>query len=137
MHAHVQTSLASLWEGLACETSVGGNSLVVAFIDTESLAIAILWRLSTLTVGVNSLGLNILPRKYFKAQRVGVVWTEFVTTSIIFVTTSQSGKEKWILKAWPLGGGGGAMLKGLGRTLLEELQCMLYNSSSELISYLV
>jgi hypothetical protein len=36
---------------------VGGNSLFVAFIDTESVAIAILWRLSTPTIGVNSLGL--------------------------------------------------------------------------------
>jgi hypothetical protein len=56
MHAHVQAISASLWEGLACETSVGGNSLFVAFIDTKSVAIAILWRLSTPTVGVNSLG---------------------------------------------------------------------------------
>jgi hypothetical protein len=47
MHAYVQASPASLWEGLACETSVGGNSLSVAFIDSESVAIAILWRLST------------------------------------------------------------------------------------------
>jgi hypothetical protein len=42
MHAHVQASPASLWVGLACETSVGGN---MAFIDTESVAIAILWQL--------------------------------------------------------------------------------------------
>jgi transcription elongation factor GreA-like protein len=48
---------ASLWEGLACETSVCGNSLFMAFIDSESVAIAILWRLSTPIVGVNSLGL--------------------------------------------------------------------------------
>jgi hypothetical protein len=57
MHGHVQASPASLWEGLAFETSVGGNSLFVAFIDTESVAIAILWRLSTPTIGINSLGL--------------------------------------------------------------------------------
>ena len=37
---------------------VGGNSLIdVALIDSESVAIATLWRLLTPTVGVNSLGL--------------------------------------------------------------------------------
>ena len=38
---------------------VGGNSLFVAFIDSESV---ILWRLSTATVGVNSLGNKIMCR---------------------------------------------------------------------------
>ena len=37
---------------------VGGNSLFVALIDSESVAIATLWQLLTLTVGVNSLGHN-------------------------------------------------------------------------------
>ena len=60
MHGHVQARPASLWEGLAFETSVGGNSLFVAFIDTESVPIAIPWRLSTPTVGVNSLGQIII-----------------------------------------------------------------------------
>jgi hypothetical protein len=55
MHIYVQASPASLWEWLTCETSVGGNSLFVAFIDSESVAIAILWRLSTPTVGVDSI----------------------------------------------------------------------------------
>ena len=36
---------------------VGGNSLFVALVDSESVAIATLWRLLTPTVGVNSLGL--------------------------------------------------------------------------------
>ena len=39
---------------------VGGNSLFVAHIDSESVAIATLWRLLTPTVGVNSLGHIIL-----------------------------------------------------------------------------
>jgi hypothetical protein len=60
MHGHVQASPASLWEGLAFETSVGGNSLFVAFIGTESVTIALLWRLSTPIVGINSLGLFFL-----------------------------------------------------------------------------
>ena len=47
----------STWAGLACGGRVGGNSLFVAFIDSESVVIAILWRLSTPTVGINSLGL--------------------------------------------------------------------------------
>ena len=33
----------SLWAGLACEGRVGFNSLFVAFIDNESVVIAILW----------------------------------------------------------------------------------------------
>ena len=54
---------------------VGGNSLFVAFIDSELVAIAILWRSSTPTVGVNSLGLNLIlcivyvhNRKFFIAS---------------------------------------------------------------------
>ena len=54
----LQASPFSLWEGLACETSVSGNSLFVSFTDSELVAVAILWRLSTPTVGVNCLGLR-------------------------------------------------------------------------------
>ena len=43
LHAHVQASPSSLWEGLACKISVGGNSLFMAFIDSELVAIATLW----------------------------------------------------------------------------------------------
>ena len=42
---------------------VGGNSLFVALIDSESVAIATLWRLLAPTVGVNSLGLKIKLRE--------------------------------------------------------------------------
>ena len=58
--AHVQARPSSLLAGLACRGRIGGNSLFVAFIDSESVAIAILWRLSTPTVGVNSLGLVLI-----------------------------------------------------------------------------
>ena len=34
---------SSLWVGLACRGLVGGNSLFLAFIDSESVVIAILW----------------------------------------------------------------------------------------------
>ena len=61
MHTYKQLRLSSLWAGLACRGRVGDNSLLMAFIDNESVAIAILWRLSTPTVGVNSLGLNFMP----------------------------------------------------------------------------
>ena len=37
--------------------ATGGDSVFVAFIDSESVAIATSWRLTTPTVGVNSLGL--------------------------------------------------------------------------------
>ena len=37
---------------------VGGNSLFVAVIDSESVAIATLWRFLTPTVSVNSFGLK-------------------------------------------------------------------------------
>ena len=62
--AGTQTSPSFLWVGggwLArlMNERVGGNSLSVAFIDSESVAIATLWRLSTPTVGVNSLGLLV------------------------------------------------------------------------------
>ena len=42
---------------------VGGSSLFVALIDSESVAIATLWRLLTPTVGVNSLGLFLYPQQ--------------------------------------------------------------------------
>ena len=42
----------------------GGNSLFVALIDSESVAIATLWRLMTPTVVVNSLGLILLLHAY-------------------------------------------------------------------------
>ena len=37
--------------------AIGGDRIFVAFIDSESVAIATLWRLTTPTVGVNSFGL--------------------------------------------------------------------------------
>ena len=46
--------------GAGLRGRVGGNSLFVAFIDSESVAIAILWRLLTAIVGVNSLGQSII-----------------------------------------------------------------------------
>ena len=54
---HVQASPSSFvgGAGLQANECVGGNSFFVAFIDSESVAIAILWRLLTPTVGVNSL----------------------------------------------------------------------------------
>jgi hypothetical protein len=42
--------------GTGLNQRVGGNSLFVAFIDSESVSIAILWQLLTPIVGVNSLG---------------------------------------------------------------------------------
>ena len=60
MQARPRARPSSLWAGLDCWGRVGGNSLFVAFIDSESVAIAILWRISTPTVGVNSLGLMII-----------------------------------------------------------------------------
>ena len=62
MYAVITQALHSL---LACTSinsgskCVGGNSLFVALIDSESVAIATLWRLLTPTVGVNSLGLKL------------------------------------------------------------------------------
>ena len=44
MHAYKQGPPSSLWAGLACGGCVSGNSLLVAFIDSESVAVAILWR---------------------------------------------------------------------------------------------
>ena len=53
---HIQASPSSFVGGVSLRANEG-NSFFVAFIDSESVAIAILWRLSTPTVGVNNLGL--------------------------------------------------------------------------------
>jgi hypothetical protein len=60
MHTYSKPLLFELWEGLVCETGecIGDNSLFVAIVDSELVAIDILWRLSILTVGVNSLSHN-------------------------------------------------------------------------------
>ena len=52
---HVRARPSSLWVGLACRGCVGGNSLFVAFIDSESVVIAIqhLWWLLTPTVSID------------------------------------------------------------------------------------
>ena len=53
----VQASPSLCWRGwLARLTSehVGGDSVLVAFIDSESVAIATLWRILTLTVSIAS-----------------------------------------------------------------------------------
>ena len=57
---------------LASRGHVGGNSLFVAFIDCELVAIAILWRLSTPIVGVNSLAsMRICATPHPRARRTG------------------------------------------------------------------
>ena len=56
--SHLRHSVHLFNSGSVTER-VGGNSLFVALIDSESVAIATLWRLLTPTVGVKSLGLKI------------------------------------------------------------------------------
>ena len=53
---YVVSHLRHLLVVVSVTERVGGNNLFVALIDSESVAIATLWRLLTPTVGVNSLG---------------------------------------------------------------------------------
>ena len=74
MHAHAQVRSSSLWAGLACVGRVGGNSLFVAFIDSESVILA----QGTATLNFLALGIKSLPylhpRPYWLSRdSVGVV----------------------------------------------------------------
>ena len=51
--------------GMGDDAAVGGNSLEVALIDNESVAIVRLWLQSTPTIGVNSFGLF-----FFRSSRL-------------------------------------------------------------------
>ena len=65
----------------------------MAFIDSESVAVAILWRLSTPTVGVNSLSqkfiimndadINTYHLKCYAANSAAKFWGPFTTTQVV------------------------------------------------------